>query len=81
MTFQFATCDPKRALTFIQRFYKVEESDIPCMLNLIKRDVLRVQDPDMHSRCEITAGKKYDTKFDADITEAVSELTKHARVD
>ena len=56
---QFATCEPKRALQFLQRFYVVEAADIPELIELISQDKARVQDPDFHSPCEVVQGKKF----------------------
>jgi hypothetical protein len=53
MTIEFATCERKRALKFIQRVYpsKVITDTPSCagpLLDLVERDIVRIQDPMMY---------------------------------
>lgn len=81
MCFQFASCQwEPYAKSFLQKMYPsktIEEEKIPLLVDLIKRDVLRVQDPDMHQPCQIVAGKRYDSgkgEVDAAIEEFKREV-------
>ena len=57
MSFHFATCDPRRALEFIQQFYMVTKDDIPELMALFKEDKARVTDPNFHT-CQVALGQK-----------------------
>lgn len=63
MAFQFASCQwEPYAKSFLQKMYpskSIDEDKIPLLVGLIKRDVLRVQDPMMHQPCQIVAGENY----------------------
>lgn len=53
MDIEFATCERKRALEFIQRVYPSKSiTDTPdCagpLLDLVERDIVRIQDPTMY---------------------------------
>lgn len=55
MKLHFATCERHRALAFIQRVYpdrEITDTDDSAgpLLDLVERDVVRVQDPSMHAR-------------------------------
>ena len=81
MSFQFASCQwEPYAKSFLQKMYPsktIEEEKIPLLVDLIKRDVLRIQDPDMHRPCQIVAGKEYESgkgEVDAAIEEFKREV-------
>jgi hypothetical protein len=64
MAFQFATCERKRALEFIQRVYDHDISDTPesagPLLDLVAQDLVRVQDPMMHGTSpQVVPGTKW----------------------
>ncbi len=64
MNIEFATCDRKRALEFIQRVYPSKKiTDTPdCagpLLDLVEKDIVRIQDPMMYgNRIEISPNAK-----------------------
>ncbi|MFW6173692.1 MAG: hypothetical protein ACOC5T_08105, partial [Elusimicrobiota bacterium] len=71
----FASCQKNMVIDFIRHFYPTfQESDSPKMMSLIDKDILRVTDPNMHGQAELVHGKKYDSKFDGEINEAVKEF-------
>lgn len=77
MNIQFATCDWNRAKEFIGKMYPnktLDESKIEELISLIKKDILRVEDPDFHKPCRITQGKKYEEKYDKEIKTAISNF-------
>lgn len=78
MSFCFATCIPQTALIFINKMYPKHEDltkeDIPLLYDLIKQDILRVQDPDYHQPCQIIAGREYKKEYDNEIAEAIKEF-------
>lgn len=64
MAFQFATCDVHRARGFIQSVYPDREIDfdapaVAAVLDLIRRDVVRVTDPAMHGFAQIVGSTGY----------------------
>jgi hypothetical protein len=78
MSFSFATCEVPRAVQFIQKMYPSKEvtaEKMPLLLDLIRQDILRVQDPDFHRPCQIIAGNNYDNaKHGAAVNAALSEF-------
>jgi hypothetical protein len=67
----FATCERKRALSYIQQVYPSKAiTDTPdsagSLLDLVEQDLVRIQDPMMHgSRIAVIPGGKY--KEDAEM--------------
>lgn len=64
MAFQFATCDVHRARGFIQSAYPDREIDFEAdavakIMDLIRRDVVRVTDPAMHGSAQIVGSTGY----------------------
>jgi len=78
VSLQFATCVPKTALEFINQMHPNNEDltkdEIPELIDLIRRDILRVQDPNFHNPCQIVAGKKYQSSDDDEIGIAINKL-------
>ncbi len=78
MGFVFATCEPKRALEFINREHPesrdLTKEDIPLLYDLISRDILRVLDPDFHKPSQIIAGNNYSEDYSNEITDAINEM-------
>ena len=79
MNMQFASCQwEPYAKSFLQKMYPlktIDEDKIPKLVALIKSDVLRIQDPSMHSPCQIVAGKEYDSGKD-EVDEAIEEFKR-----
>ena len=79
--FTFATCEVPRAIDFIKKMYpdkEVSAEKMPKLMELIKQDVLRVQDPDFHRPCQIISGNNYDeSKHSNSVSEAISEFMKN----
>ncbi|KQP02491.1 hypothetical protein [Pseudorhodoferax sp. Leaf265] len=85
MHFTFATCERNKALAFMQTaepgagLTDTPESAGP-VLDLVERDVLRVQDPLMHGKqIAVIAGTKYTDDHDAEIQPAVKVLLSAVR--
>jgi hypothetical protein len=80
MSIEFATCEPLRALDYIKQVYPtksgaITKDSIGKLLDLVGRDILRVQDPLMYgSRIAVVPGQKYSTEFKDLITEAFAQL-------
>jgi len=75
---QFASCqwDPY-AKSFLQKIYPsqvIDETKIPKLLDLLKEDILRIQDPDMHQPCQIVAGPHYNDSLKQRVAEALEEF-------
>jgi hypothetical protein len=83
MVIQFATCGRREALAFLQKACPTDNitDTAECaspVLDLVEKDILRVQDPMMHgSRIAIIAGKKYGNEHDESVASAVKVLTDH----
>ena len=64
MGFSFATCDRKSALGFLQKSYPGREVDdsgsTATLLDLVEKDVIRVQDPMMHPNTQIIPARNWD---------------------
>lgn len=79
MAFSFATCDRKRALTFLQKLYpsySIEdtlESAGP-LLEFVERDVVRITDPDFHTG-QVVQSKNWDDDCYDELKAAVDQLT------
>lgn len=80
MSFQFASCQwEPYAKSFLQQMYPSTEIDaekIPLLVGLINDDVLRVQDPNMHSPCQIVAGKNYMDSKTTEINDAIDQFKR-----
>lgn len=63
MSFAFATCDRRNALSFLKKLYPstdVQDSDDSCkdLLDIVEADELRICDPDYHGG-QIIEGKNF----------------------
>lgn len=77
----FASCQwNPYAKSFLQKMYPskpVNDDEIPKLIDLINKDVLRIQDPEYHKPCQIIAGNKYQgEEHDSLIAEAIAELKR-----
>lgn len=77
MNIEFATCDRKRALSFIQSVYPLRDiTDTPeCaghLLDLVEKDIVRVQDPMMYGNKIAVSpnAKNWDEKYRSAVIEA-----------
>lgn len=83
MFVSFATCNRREALSFLQKACPLDEiaDSAACaapVLDLVEKDILRVQDPMMHgSRIAIIAGKEHGAQHDESVQAAVKVLTDH----
>jgi hypothetical protein len=63
--FSFASCDWNGfpgARNHIQKMYPnkvIDDTKISKLIDLINKDILRVQDPDCHQPCQIVQGTKF----------------------
>jgi hypothetical protein len=63
--FQFATCDRNLALRFLRQSYPTRivedtEESAKKVLDLVEKDIMRVQDPDCHKPSQMIAGTNWD---------------------
>ena len=72
----FATCNVRTAKKFICKALEqeVDFGKTPVLIELIGKDILRVQDPMMHGEVNILLGKKHCAQHDEQVNEAISEL-------
>ena len=77
MNIEFATCDRKRALEFIQRVYPSRViTDTPDsagpLLDLVEQDIVRIQDPGVYGgRIEVNPNaKNWQEKYREDVIAA-----------
>ena len=65
MGVQFATCERRRALEFIQRVYPSKEitdtdDSAKQLLDFVEKDLVRIQDPMMYgNRIQVVPGKNW----------------------
>jgi len=82
MIIQFATCNRERALQYIKAVYPSREiSDTPesvgSLLNLVAKDIVRIQDPKMYGKLiGVVPGNNWDKKYCADVESACEVLLK-----
>ena len=84
MIFHFATCERWRALHFLQTVYPSKTvTDTPgCagpILDLVEKDLIRVQDPMMHSvsgRIQIIPGTHFSEAMRQSITDVCREFAE-----
>ena len=77
MNIEFATCERKRALEFIQKVYPskeitdTEECAKP-LLDLVEKDIVRIQDPMMYGNQIAVSpnAKNWDDKYKKDVIDA-----------
>lgn len=77
MNIHFATCNRVDALRFLKKVYKsriIEDSpeDAGPMLDLVEKDIIRIQDPMMHSvngTIQVIPGTHWDESKRPEITE------------
>lgn len=79
MVLQFATCEVGRAINFINNAYKpsaeLKPEDVPLLCDLLRRDIVRVQDPTFHGLAAIVLGTQGNMERDrAEIDAAVEQL-------
>lgn len=80
MFVNFATCNRSDALKYLQTASPGDNiTDTPDsagpVLDLVAKDVLRVQDPLMHgNRIAVIAGNNYSESHEAEVTKAVNVL-------
>ena len=68
MSFSFATCDRNIALEFLQKYYPEKNisdsiNSAGPLLDFVEQDIVRIQDPMMHSNAQVIASTNWDEKF------------------
>ena len=83
MFVSFATCNRREALSFLQKACPADgiedtANSASPVLDLVEKDILRVQDPMMHgSRIAIIAGKQHGAQHNDEVQSAIKVLTDH----
>lgn len=72
MNIQFATCDRRRALEFLQKLYpKSRVSDTGdsagALLDWVEKDIVRVQDPDYHNPATIIPATNWKEEYRSEV--------------
>lgn len=76
----FATCDKQAGLRFLKVLYpskNVTLEKVSKLMLLLDKDILRIQDPMMHTPAQIIAGHKYKKENSGEIQEAIKQLKKN----
>ena len=79
---QFATCDRKRALCFLQEVYSLRNiKDTPDsagpVLDFVEQDLIRIQDPSIYGKqIQVMPGKNWKENMRDQITKACSIFHK-----
>jgi hypothetical protein len=81
----FATCEVNTGLMFINKMYPscddLTKEDIPLLCDLLKDDILRVENPDFHQPCQIILGNNGNIERDQKrINEAVKQFMSHLKI-
>lgn len=84
MSFQFATCDRRFALEFLQREYPnrvIEDTpdSVGLLLDLVAQDLIRVQDPKFHQPCQIVPGNKWDESRRGEVLSICNAVLTNAK--
>jgi len=78
MEITFATSERNTAFGYIQKVYPsktITENQCSKLLDLVQRDILRIQDPMMYgNRIGVIAGNKYSSEFKPEIDSAIQQL-------
>jgi len=75
--FYFATCNTSSAFRFLQQMYPkkaLRSESFPKLMDLIKRDIVRVEDPNFHQPCQIIGGDNYKEEYKQEIDAAIAEF-------
>ena len=74
MSFSFATCVRKTALEYLNVIYDKGITDAPDsagpFLDFVEKDIVRVQDPMMHSPAQVIAGTHWSDDKRDDVVDA-----------
>lgn len=79
-TVEFATCERRRALGFLQQVYPSKtitdtEGCAKELLDFVEKDIVRIQDPFMHgSRIAISPGTNWDESKREEIVKAAKQF-------
>ena len=79
MGFQFATCNRRTALGFLQQLYPdydvIDTPDVAAdLLNMVESDAVRVLDPNLHKGA-VVASNNWKPGMDKDVLAAIEKLT------
>ena len=77
MSVQFATCNRKTALEYLEKLYPsytVTEEVAKPFLDLLEKDIIRLQDPFMYPRVAVVPGKNYKDEHQGEVMEAIKCL-------
>ena len=83
--FQFATCDRKMALRFLQELYPEKKTriteqaeEVKHVLNMVEKDMFRIPDPSMHGpRVAILPGKNWDEQQRRQVLNALQKMVEY----
>jgi len=81
MNIEFATCVKRTALGYLQKIYPtktITEDQVSRLLDLVDRDIVRIQDPYMYgNRIGVVQGKNYKPENMPEINEAIAQFKEN----
>lgn len=81
MVINFATCEVDRAFEYIQKVYPsrvVNKEEISKLLDLVGKDILRVQDPSMYgNQIQVIRGNNFTEADNEAIQDAIKQLKEN----
>lgn len=86
MNIQFATCNRKNALDYIQKVYPnvevKDEGSVSELLDLVEKDIIRIQDPMMYgNRIGIIPSANWEEKHREKVIELGNNILKIKEVE
>ncbi len=89
MSINFATCDRKRALSFLQKVYPSRVvSDSPDsagpLLDFVEKDIIRIQDPMVHAvngTIQAIPGKNWDESYREQVVRVAIKFAEPEKAD
>ena len=81
MNIEFATCVKTTAFGYLQKVYPtktITEDQVSKLLDLVGRDIVRIQDPYMYgNRIGVVGGSNYKPENKLEIDEAIAQLKEN----
>ena len=81
MNIEFATCNKETAFGYLEKVYpskKLTKEMVSKLLDLVEKDIVRVQDPLMYgNRIGVSQGKKFKPEDKVLVDEAISQMKQN----
>jgi len=74
---KFATCNVNRGLKYLSEYFSwwnINKKDVPTLVEMMEKDVIRVTDPDFHQDLHLLEGSNYDSSYKKQVEKAKQEV-------